>query len=65
LHNGAQADGPKGGWGCCVDLGCGTGLLGPLLRPQVHSLDGVDLSGKMVEKLAERGATIACLSGTS
>jgi predicted TPR repeat methyltransferase len=50
LPKGRPADGPKGGWGCCVDLGCGTGLLGPLLRPQAHSLDGVDLSGKMMEK---------------
>lgn len=42
-------------WGCCVDLGCGTGLMGPLLRPHVSSLDGVDLSSKMVEKAREKG----------
>jgi predicted TPR repeat methyltransferase len=42
-------------WGCCVDLGCGTGLMGPLLRPHVSSLDGVDLSAKMVDKAREKG----------
>lgn len=32
------------------DLGCGTGVLGPLLRPYSRHLEGVDLSPKMVEK---------------
>ncbi len=33
-----------------LDLGCGTGLCGPLVRPIVAQVDGVDLSPKMVEK---------------
>lgn len=31
-----------------VDLGCGTGLLGPLLRPHTRFMIGVDLSPKML-----------------
>lgn len=37
------------------DVGCGTGLLGPLLRPLAARLDGVDLSEKMLDKARERG----------
>jgi predicted TPR repeat methyltransferase len=37
------------------DAGCGTGLLGPLLRPYARTLTGVDLSPKMLEKARERG----------
>jgi predicted TPR repeat methyltransferase len=33
-----------------VDLGCGTGLCGALLRPLVERLDGVDLSRRMLAK---------------
>lgn len=32
------------------DVGCGTGLLGPLLRPLAQRLDGVDCSPRMLEK---------------
>ena len=32
-----------------LDLGCGTGLCGELIRPQADAVDGVDLSGAMVE----------------
>ena len=32
-----------------LDLGCGTGLMGPLLRPLVRHLEGVDLSPRMLE----------------
>eukprot|EP00879_Flechtneria_rotunda_P021026 GHRR01022148.1.p1 GENE.GHRR01022148.1~~GHRR01022148.1.p1 ORF type:complete len:412 (+),score=104.67 GHRR01022148.1:619-1854(+) len=42
-------------WSCCIDLGCGTGLMGPLLRQHVQHLAGIDLSSKMVEKARERG----------
>ena len=42
-------------WGCCLDLGCGTGLMGPLLRECVGSLRGVDLSEKMIAKAREKG----------
>jgi predicted TPR repeat methyltransferase len=33
-----------------LDLGCGTGLCGPLLRPRAGRLEGVDLSAAMVER---------------
>lgn len=33
-----------------LDLGCGTGLMGNLLRPLSKTLTGVDLSAKMLEK---------------
>ncbi|MBL8697736.1 MAG: methyltransferase domain-containing protein [Alphaproteobacteria bacterium] len=38
-----------------IDLGCGTGLAGPLLRPLSRRLEGIDLSPKMVEKAEARG----------
>ena len=38
-----------------LDLGCGTGLCGPLLRPLSAKLAGVDLSPAMIEKAKERG----------
>ena len=37
-----------------VDLGCGTGLCGPLLRPFCRRLVGVDLSPKMLEQAEPR-----------
>lgn len=37
-----------------LDLGCGTGLLGPLVRPLARRLDGVDLSAGMVERARAR-----------
>jgi predicted TPR repeat methyltransferase len=37
-----------------LDLGCGTGLCGPLLRPMAQRLCGVDLSPAMVEKARAR-----------
>ena len=37
-----------------ADLGCGTGLCGPLFRPIALSLVGVDLSASMLDKAAER-----------
>lgn len=39
-----------------LDAGCGTGLCGPLLRPFARHLTGVDLSAKMLELAARRGA---------
>lgn len=39
-----------------LDLGCGTGLCGPLLRPLAGRLIGVDLSSKMLAKAAARDA---------
>ena len=38
-----------------LDLGCGTGLCGPLLRPIAERLDGIDLSPNMVRQARERG----------
>lgn len=37
------------------DAGCGTGLLGVVLRPLAGRLDGVDLSPRMVGKARQRG----------
>jgi len=38
-----------------LDLGCGTGLCGPLLRPIARQLEGVDLSQPMLDRAAARG----------
>ena len=38
-----------------LDLGCGTGLCGPLLRPLARRLHGVDLSLAMLQAAAARG----------
>lgn len=38
-----------------VDLGCGTGLCGELLRPLVDAIDGIDLSAAMLEQARGRG----------
>jgi len=36
----------------CLDLGCGTGLCGPLLRRHAGTLTGVDLSQNMLDQAA-------------
>jgi predicted TPR repeat methyltransferase len=38
-----------------LDLGCGTGLCAPLLRPCCDVIDGVDLSARMLEQAATLG----------
>lgn len=38
-----------------LDIGCGTGLLGPVLRPLARKLVGVDLSEKMLDKAYDTG----------
>lgn len=38
-----------------LDLGCGTGLCGPLLKPLAERLEGVDLSEKMLAKAQALG----------
>lgn len=38
-----------------ADLGCGTGLCAPFLRPRSRRLAGVDLSGKMLEQARATG----------
>ena len=45
----SRADGRKDGFDI-LDLGCGTGLCAPLLRPLARRLDGIDLSSGMIEK---------------
>jgi predicted TPR repeat methyltransferase len=37
-----------------LELGCGTGLCGPLLRPMAATLTGVDISPAMIEKARAR-----------
>jgi predicted TPR repeat methyltransferase len=38
-----------------LDLGCGTGLCGPLVKPMARRLDGVDLSRNMLDKAQALG----------
>lgn len=38
-----------------LDLGCGTGLCGPLLKPLARAMTGVDLSPNMLEMARKRG----------
>lgn len=37
-----------------LDIGCGTGLCAPLLKPFASTLTGIDLSGPMLRKARER-----------
>jgi predicted TPR repeat methyltransferase len=50
----AAAHGPEASYGAVADLGCGTGLCGPLLRGRAARLVGVDLSPSMLAKAAAR-----------
>jgi predicted TPR repeat methyltransferase len=45
------------------DIGCGTGLLGPLLRPFASRLIGVDRSSGMLEKARARGVYDELIEG--
>ncbi len=45
---------PPGSKWSIVDMGCGTGLCGPLFRPIARELIGVDLSPKMLERARQR-----------
>jgi predicted TPR repeat methyltransferase len=38
-----------------LDLGCGTGLAGPLFRPYAQHLDGIDLSDNMLAQATKKG----------
>ena len=42
-----------------LDLGCGTGLCGPLLQPIARRLVGIDLSANMLDKARERSVYTA------
>lgn len=44
------------GFELALDLGCGTGLCGPLLRPLARHLAGLDLSAVMLERSRASGA---------
>ena len=46
-----------------VDLGCGTGLCGPLFRPLAAELLGVDLSPRMLEKARARAVYDELIQG--
>jgi predicted TPR repeat methyltransferase len=46
---------PAARFGQVWDLGCGTGLCGPLIRPRSEHLSGVDLSSAMVVKAQSLG----------
>lgn len=48
--------GSPSGTQAVLDAGCGTGLCAPFLLPYAHTLDGVDLSPKMLEKAALRNS---------
>jgi len=54
LEAAKQALGDKPAPQDVIDLGCGTGLCGPLFRPLARRLDGVDLSPGMVAKARAR-----------
>jgi predicted TPR repeat methyltransferase len=51
LLDGLRVHAP-GEFDAALDLGCGTGLCGPGLRPRVRHLVGVDLSAGMLERAA-------------
>ncbi|KAF5835990.1 hypothetical protein DUNSADRAFT_6606 [Dunaliella salina] len=57
LLSAASAEALSPPWTRCVDLGVGTGLMGPLLRPHVkpNGLEGVDLSAGMIAKAKAEG----------
>jgi predicted TPR repeat methyltransferase len=46
---------PRQRFSAALDLGCGTGLVGPVLRPRCDRLEGVDLSANMVERARAGG----------
>jgi len=57
----AEAEGRR--FGTMLDLGCGTGLAGAVLRPYVDWLVGVDLSSKMIEEARRKGVYDALTVG--
>ncbi len=48
---------------CALDLGCGTGLCGPRVRPLVQRLVGLDLSEKILAQARARGVYDELLQG--
>lgn len=49
-------------WRAAIDLGCGTGLMGPRLAAHAAAIDGVDLSPLMLERARSLGCyrALAC-----
>lgn len=47
-------NGTSAKFGNVLDLGCGTGLCGPILKPRCQRLTGVDLSQRMLERARQR-----------
>lgn len=47
-----------------LDLGCGTGLCGEVVRPLAAYLAGVDLSARMIAKARERGVYDSLMVGS-
>ena len=45
----------QGRFASALDLGCGTGLCGPLVRPMAARLTGVDISSRMIDKARALG----------
>jgi predicted TPR repeat methyltransferase len=45
----------RGSYRSALDLGCGTGLCAPLVKPLAQRLVGVDLSGQMLDKARTLG----------
>jgi predicted TPR repeat methyltransferase/Flp pilus assembly protein TadD len=63
VRDAVVSTGPIGrGVGRVLDLGCGTGLLGGLLREHASTMTGVDLSERMLGLARERGCydELAC-----
>lgn len=46
-----------------IDIGCGTGLCGPLFRPFARRMTGIDLSRRMLDKARERGVYDELIEG--
>ncbi len=47
---------PAGRWRSVLDLGCGTGLCGPLVQPLADRMDGLDVSARMLAQARATGA---------
>lgn len=45
----------SGHWHRALDLGCGTGLMGAVLRPRVDRLEGWDISAEMLRAAGAKG----------
>jgi predicted TPR repeat methyltransferase len=46
---------PAGRWRSVLDLGCGTGLCGPLIQPLADRVDGLDVSQRMLDQSRATG----------